>query len=626
MELNPEQKKVIEAQNGALLVLAGAGTGKTRTLTARATRLIKDGLEPERLLLLTFTNKAAGEMKERMSQQIGALSNRIWAGTFHSIASRILHRHAPLLGFSYSFTILDDDDSKVLIKRILKDSKLDKEEGFPLARIVKALISKASNIGNTLSLLLEEEYPHFLPFASNIEKAFLFYKETKKEMDAMDFDDLLEFWLILLQQKEEVRNLYSEQFLHVLVDEYQDTNKLQNEALKLLAANHGNITAVGDDHQSIYAFRGARFTNILEFEKDWPGCKVFTIEQNYRSSPQILNIANASIANNVAQRPKNLFSENSAGSKPVLKVCFDASNQACTLLSDISKRKYSVPLEKMAILYRSHHHSMEIQIELARAKIPFRLQSGLRFFEMAHIKDVLSFLRWKENPKDKISFSRFMCFCPRVGSKGSDKILSGILSRNPKNPLQELLSGEIPKQVKKSIETFTLIQNCLKILLQSGSPSEAINLISQGPYRKILTKLYEDPERRVDDLLKLSEFAEEFSSLSSFLEEVALFSSEKEDRNKRGITLTTIHQAKGLEWDTVFLVGLYQGGLPSSKATTDFELEEERRLFYVAITRARRHLLMYFPRGDKRNRNLKPSMFLTEIQKTGTFGMVKTLR
>lgn len=219
-----------------------------------------------------------------------------------------------------------------------------------------------------------------------------------------------------------------------------------------------------------------------------------------------------------------------------------------------------------------------------------------------------------------------MCFCPRVGSKGSDKILSGILSRNPKNPLQELLSGEIPKQVKKSIETFTLIQNCLKILLQSGSPSEAINLISQGPYRKILTKLYEDPERRVDDLLKLSEFAEEFSSLSSFLEEVALFSSEKEDRNKRGITLTTIHQAKGLEWDTVFLVGLYQGGLPSSKATTDFELEEERRLFYVAITRARRHLLMYFPRGDKRNRNLKPSMFLTEIQKTGTFGMVKTLR
>ncbi|MBD3262296.1 MAG: AAA family ATPase, partial [Candidatus Altiarchaeales archaeon] len=369
MQLNPEQQKVVDVEEGPILVLAGAGTGKTRTLTARATRLILDGLPPDRLLLLTFTNKAAGEMKERMSKQVGNLANRIWAGTFHSIASRILHRHATKLGFGYSFAILDDEDSKSLMKRCIKDGKLDKVEGMPAPRVICSLISKSINAGETLAALIQDARPDFKDIQTEIEKAAKLYKIEKKNMDAMDFDDLLRFWVLLLKKEEDVRDLYSSQFKHILVDEYQDTNKLQNRAIKLLAKNHQNITAVGDDHQSIYAFRGAQFRNILEFEHDWPGCKVFTIEQNYRSSPQILQVANASIAQNVAQRPKNLFSEKRPGSKPVLKVCPNMNSQARALISDLKKRKFSIPLEKMAVLYRSHHQSMEVQIELSRAKI-----------------------------------------------------------------------------------------------------------------------------------------------------------------------------------------------------------------------------------------------------------------
>lgn len=623
MQLNPEQQKVVNVEEGPILVLAGAGTGKTRTLTARATRLIQDGLPPNRLLLLTFTNKAAGEMKERMVQQIGSQANKIWAGTFHSIASKVLHRHAHHLDFGYSFTILDDEDSKSLMKRCIKDGKLNKVEGMPAPRVICHLISKALNTGETLAALIEDERPDLQGHIGSLEKAAKIYKREKKKMDSMDFDDLLKFWVVLLRDYEEVRDLYSKQFKHILVDEYQDTNRLQNQAIRLLATHHRNITAVGDDHQSIYAFRGAQFENILEFEKDWPGCQVFTIEQNYRSSPQILQVANASIANNIVQRSKNLFSEKRTGSKPVLKVCQNTMDQAKTVISDLTKRKFSIPLEKMVVLYRAHHQSMELQIELARAKIPFRLRSGIRFFEMAHIKDVLSFLKWKENPKDRISFSRFMCFCPGLGSQTSDLILKELLESNFVDPLSSLLSGN--KRIKqKSMEAFRLVQECLRKISGAETPSQAIEALFAGPYRQLLLRLYEDPEKRIDDLTRLSAFAMEFTDFTSFLNEVTLVSGEKEGNNKRGIILSTIHQAKGLEWNTVFLLGLYQGGLPISRAQTDAETEEERRLFYVAVTRAKRHLLMYYPRADKRIRNLKPSIFLTEIQKTGTFGMVKT--
>lgn len=621
MNLNPGQQKVVEAKNGPILVLAGAGTGKTRTLTARATKLLQNGLPPHQLLLLTFTNKAADEMKERMSEQIGALAKKIWAGTFHSIASRILHQHATLLGFSSSFSILDEEDSKSLLKRCLKNNKLDKVEGFPKPRVVLSLISKAANTGRSIDTLITEELIYLEPVREELKKAAKLYAKEKKEMDSMDFDDLLEFWVRLLKEHETVKRRYSEQFQHILVDEYQDTNHLQNEAIKLLATKHGNITAVGDDHQSIYAFRGAQFKNILEFEEDWPGCQIFTIEQNYRSSPEILTLANASIANNVVQRTKNLFSENRSQGKPLLKVCQDTSSQAKIILQDIQKMRYSCDLTQMAILYRAHFLSMEIQIELAKARIPFRIRSGVRFFEMAHIKDVLSFLKWTQNPKDKISFSRFMGFCPGIGAKTSDFILKDFL-QGIMGPVYSLLNGH--RKIKtQSQETFELVKDCVKKVSENKTPSEAIQSLITGSYRKLLGRLYEEPEKRLEDLHKLSSFAEDFQDLPSFLEEVSLYSSERDQDNKKGIILTTIHQAKGLEWDTVYLPGLYQGGLPNSRAQSDSEVEEERRLFYVAVTRAKKHLQMYYPRADKRMGGLKPSMFLTEIQKTGTFGMVK---
>lgn len=620
MRLNPEQQKVVDVEKGAILVLAGAGTGKTRTLTARASRLIQDGLPPHKLLLLTFTNKAAGEMKERMAQQVGSLASQIWAGTFHSVASRILHRHGNLLGFGPSFSILDDEDSKGLLKRCFKTLKLDKVEEFPRSKVIRSLISKSLNTGHSIDTLITEEMMYLDQFREEIKKVAKLYAKEKKEMDSMDFDDLLEFWVTLLRDHSSIRERYSEQFEHILVDEFQDTNHLQNEAVTLLASKHGNITAVGDDHQSIYAFRGAQFKNILEFEQNWPNCQVFTIEQNYRSTPQILNVANASIANNILQREKNLFSEGTPGAKPVLRVCLDTKVQAKSILEDIRKKRYSVKLDEMAILYRSHHHSMELQIELARAKIPFRIRSGIRFFEMAHIKDVLSFLKWVQNPKDKISFSRFMGFCPGVGAKTADAILADVLQRLV-GPVPSFLQGH-HKVKSSSLETFTLIQKGIELVSEAKTPSEAIEVLINGPYRKLLGRMYEEPEKRLDDLYKLSGFAQEYNSLPEFLEEVALISSEGAE-NKTGIVLTTIHQAKGLEWDNVYLIGLYQGGLPSSRATSDSDIEEERRLFYVAVTRAKKHLQLYYPQGDKRSRGLKPSMFLTEIQKTGTFGMVK---
>jgi DNA helicase-2/ATP-dependent DNA helicase PcrA len=643
-ELNPQQLAAVTAPPGPALVIAGAGSGKTRTLTYRVGFLLEQGIPADRILLLTFTNKAAREMMRRVADLLGQELPSLWGGTFHSVGARILRAHAELLGWQRDFTILDREDAEDLIKACLGESEIDvKATRFPKAEVLADIFSLAVNTRKTVTEILAEQYDYFEALAPQIANMGERYTARKRAANAMDFDDLLDLWLRLLRNHPAVAEQYQRRFQFVLVDEYQDTNQLQSELIDLLAARHHNVMVVGDDAQSIYAWRGANFQNILKFPERHPQAKVYKIETNYRSTPEILQVANAAIAANLRQFTKQLAPARKSGVKPALVACLTAAEQAAFVAQRILElREEGGDLNRMAVLYRSHFHALELQLELTRRNIPFSITSGIRFFEQAHIKDVTAYLKFVTNPRDELALKRIVQLLPGIGAKGAGKLWAeyssklGAQSAAPAGPaestsrrisLAPLLQACLPVVPKKSATAwaqFTATVSQLETKPAAGSAAKMIQLVVEAGYEDHLKANYANYRNRVEDLNQLAIFAQQFPTTEEFLSQLALLTNlEAEAAQPAGndteqVRLSSIHQAKGLEFDVVFVIMLCDGLFPSARSldTADGE-EEERRLFYVAITRARNELYLSHPLtrmipggGDNMQ---QPSRFLTEI-------------
>jgi len=643
-ELNEQQFAAVTAPPGPALVIAGAGSGKTRTLTYRVAYLLEQGIPPDRILLLTFTNKAAKEMMRRVADLLGQELTSLWGGTFHAVGNRVLRQHATVLGYQRDFSILDREDAKHLINTCVAEADIDiKATRFPKAEVLGEVFSLAANTHKSVPDILHEQYGYFAQLADQIAGLQTRYTDRKRSSNAMDFDDLLALWLRLLQQHPEIREHYQRRFQFILVDEYQDTNRLQSDLIDLLAERHHNVMVVGDDAQSIYAWRGANFQNILLFPKRYPDTKIYKIETNYRSTPEILKVANAAITANRNQFAKELAPARKAGIRPALVACGDASEQAAFVAQRVLElREEGGDLNKMAVLYRSHFHALELQLELTKRNIPFTITSGIRFFEQAHIKDVTAYLKLVTNPRDELSFKRLVQLLPGIGGKGADKLWKQFASEpaptvpesaDPNaspgaSPCAVRIQRSQPAAPKKALVAWAQFAATIAQLEAEGvrgNPSRMIRLVVEAGYEDHLKESYDNYRSRLEDLEQLGIFAHQFLTMEDFLTQLALLTNlEAEDagpvdRDDEQLHLSTIHQAKGLEFDVVFVIMLCDGLFPSARSleTPDGE-EEERRLIYVAITRARNELYLSYPLvrggyGTSGDTLQHPSRFLREI-------------
>ncbi|MDT7540169.1 MAG: ATP-dependent helicase UvrD/PcrA [Acidobacteriota bacterium] len=637
-ELNEEQFAVVTAPAGPSLVIAGAGSGKTRAITYRVAYLVEHGVAPARILLATFTNRAAREMLRRVEHLTGGgdVSRRVWGGTFHRIANLILRRHAGALDYSDNYTILDSEDARDLLNVCVDDAGIDtRARRFPKAEILQDIISFANNTDRTISDVIAHRYPHFEPLSQQIARVDTVFMDRKRARNCMDYDDLLLNWKRLLMEKPEIAALYADQFEHVLVDEYQDTNKLQAEIVDLLAVKHRNVMVVGDDAQSIFAWRGAEWTNIYEFPKRYPEARQYKLEQNYRSTPEILALANVSIASNRKQFPKTLRAVRpSLGLLPALVPCRDADQQAAFVASRILElRDEGTSLEEMAVLYRSHFHSLELQLELTRRGIPYQIRSGVRFFEQAHIKDVLSYLRLVANPRDELAWKRVLKLIPNVGTATAGRVWEQLTFAT--DPLALVLRGGADAQVRQRGTSWAEFRALLEELTKDetrNSPARQIELVLARGYEGHLSATYENADARLEDLRQLAQYSTRYNSTEEFLAELSLLSTERygapqplagEDvvmgaDEDELLTLTSVHQAKGLEWRAVFIIWAADGKFPSPRSMRDSEgEEEERRLWYVAVTRARDQLYITYPQvvQDRTRQTVlqRPSRFVMEV-------------
>ncbi len=628
-ELNPEQYRVVTEQGGPLLVLAGAGSGKTRTLTYRVAHLLESGVRAESILLATFTNKAAHAMLNRVESLVHCYTGKIIGGTFHSIAHRFLRSYAFRLGYLNSFTIVDSEDARQVIASAMAELKIDtKLTKFPKNNIIAEMISLALNTETTLEEVIASRYPFFLHLSPEILQIARLYEQKKKDLSVMDFDDLLANCRRLLREHPDILHTLSQRFQYVLVDEYQDTNIIQADMVDLLASGHRNLMVVGDDSQSIYSFRGANFENIIRFPERYPDCKIFKLETNYRSTPEILHLANLSINNNENQFPKALKSVRSKGMRPVIVSAQNVLKQADFVAQRIAELARSgVPFCEIAVLYRAHYHSMEVQMEFVRRDIPFDIRSGIRFFEQAHIKDVTSYMRVLVNPNDELAWRRLLMMYPKIGKVTFEKIWSRLNKQD--NPLETFLTDAFLKIVPKSAQNGVgLCRNVLMTLLSLDVPDRIPEkiidlLLNKGDYRTYLQDNYSDASAREEDLIQLGNFAAKFERMDDFLNELALLTNmskeeEIEERQEDKVILSTIHQAKGLEWSYVFLIWCADGMIPLRRALKEpGGEEEERRLFYVAVTRAKDQLYISSPVLDYTRSvgtlTLSPSRFISEI-------------
>ncbi len=631
-ELNEQQLAAVTAPPGPLLVIAGAGSGKTRTLTYRVAYLLENGIDPRNILLLTFTNKAARQMLDRVANLLPVDASGIWGGTFHSIGNRMLRRHGSALGYSSGFTIMDREDQKDLINTVIASAGIDpKEIRFPKGDVLAEIFSFVVNTETPMEELLAEKFPYFLPLLEQIKDVQTRYQKKKKATNSMDFDDLLEKTLSMLQQKEEIAAVYRRQFQFILVDEYQDTNKIQADLIDTLGCNHRNVMVVGDDAQSIYSWRGANFQNILEFPKRYPDAQVFKIEMNYRSVPEILEVANAAIAANEKQFRKNLApTRESNAVKPAVVALNDGSEQAQFVAQRILElRDEDVDLGEIAVLYRAHYHAIELQLELSRRGIPYQITSGVRFFEQAHIKDVTSFIRFTANPRDEVAFKRMVKLLPGIGNRSGENLWNAWeKSLNERGEInswgERLLAMNVSAKSRKS---WTQLAHTLDEIAPAGRPnppSEMITSVVEAVYDDYAKMNFTNYELRREDLDQLAAFARQFKDVHEFLSQLALISNvdaeatPNQTADKEAVNLSTVHQAKGLEFHSVFVIWLTDGMFPSSRSLdTRDALEEERRLFYVAITRARDELYLTFPHmrlgGGYGDVFQRPSRFLKEI-------------
>lgn len=627
--LNPQQKAVVQAGNGPLLVVAGAGTGKTHTLTHRVAWLLGQGIDAESILLLTFTNRAAREMISRVGELVdGDVHRSLWGGTFHHVGLRLLRRSATRLGYPERFTVLDPEDANILMTFCVHETGIDtSRRRFPRAATLNNVLGYCINTQRTVEEVLEIRAPEFLELSEEIRACFHTYHARKLEVGALDFDDLILGWKRLMVECDDVRREITGRFEHILVDEYQDTNALQGELVDLVAASHRNLMVVGDDCQSIYAFRGAEYRNILEFEERYPDAQQFKLEVNYRSTPQILDLTNRSIAHNQHQFHKTLQAQRGAGERPALVRIRDVYQQAdfvCQRILDLADEGLS--LNDIAVLYRAHHHATELQVELARYGIPFVVRSGVRFFEQAHIKDVLAYLRFVFNPRDELAFLRFAQHYRGVGASRARDLWAAV--RGAPDPLQAAsdpqLGAILPERAARNWASCSQLLGRLRDQRLTASPQRMVESVIDGPYRAYLESNFENAENRLGDVEQLAHYAEQYGDLDRFLGEVTLISApagqdivvggEKPDEY---VTLSSIHQAKGLEWRACFVLWLSDGQFPSANAAAD-DIEEERRLFYVAATRARDELyLCHVFKHARRGRGsvvLRESCFIEELR------------
>ncbi|MEK7373950.1 MAG: ATP-dependent helicase [Thermodesulfobacteriota bacterium] len=625
-ELNPEQCRVVMEEGGPLLVIAGAGSGKTRTLTYRVARLVEGGIPPERILLATFTNKAARSMLSRVAALIGREIGGLWGGTFHHCAHLTLRAHADRLGYARNFSIMDSEDARQLLNTCIAECGVAvKSEKFPRGEVVGEMVSLAVNTEAPLPDVIENRFPFFSHRTEEIAAVAERYRERKKTLNVMDFDDLLYNWRELLLHFEDVRELYAGRFLHVLVDEYQDTNRLQAEIMDLVASRHRNLMVVGDDSQSIYSFRGANFENIMRFPKRYPDCRIFKLETNYRSTPEILHLANLCITNNENQFQKTLRAVRGQGVRPVLAPARNVLQQADFVAQRILElHRSGIPLGQIAVLYRAHYHSMEVQMEMTRRGIPFEIRSGIRFFEQAHIKDVTCYLRIIVNSRDEMAWRRLLGLYPKIGRVTAEKVWHFVADHS--DPQAAVLADEFTKSATRlAIQSLTRFQDTFRLLqaFAESGPVEMIDAVLRSGYRDLLRERYSDASSREEDLIQLANFSSRFASLADFLSELALLTNmtengSQEETAQDRVVLSSIHQAKGLEWTAVLMIWCSEGMMPLARALKEpGGEEEERRLFYVATTRAKDQLYLCYPLTDYArgmgHLPVSPSRFIMEL-------------
>ena len=625
--LNPEQFAAATAGEGPLLVLAAAGTGKTRTLVHRVAYLVEHGVEPDAILLLTFTNKAAKEMLERAQAIVGPAAERIWGGTFHSISARFLRKWGSAIGVKPGYRILDEDDQKKLVAEAIKSTVANPKD-FPKKEIVAKMISEAANERRDIEAIAQRWQTKAAGFTpAEIAKVAKKYAAKKEELSAMDFDDLLVNGLRLLKESDSIRELVQRKFRHVLVDEYQDTNSLQAEFSDIIAAGSGNIMAVGDDFQCIYTWRGAEIENIMEFPQRWQGCRTIKLERNYRSVPHVLDVANNVMRDAPNQFEKRLRAvRGPSGERPRLYLVRDGRSQAAEIasfLNEMKRRGYA--WRDMAVLYRSHFHSIDIEKAVASAAIPYRLTSGVGFYERQHVKDVLSYLRLFADPTDELSFLRFISLFPGVGAVGAAKAWEKLSRRfSPLDPDSRRLFGSVLGAKAKPL--WPALEGAMAIAANRISDGENAMIVLDfiaAFYKDCLKREWDEKEaeERLDDVKELAnDLSASGLGLNDYLADVALMTNldlKKNSPASDSITLSTVHQAKGMEWPVVVIPWLSEGMFPSPKAVEEGRDDEERRLFYVAVTRAKDVLAMmspemrHMPEGGEFT--VKKSIFVREI-------------
>jgi DNA helicase-2/ATP-dependent DNA helicase PcrA len=608
-ELNEAQLKAVMTTEGPLLITAGAGTGKTRTLVYRVARLIEIGARPESVLLLTFTRRAAASMLTRAASLADARCQRVSGGTFHSLGHSVLRKFADQIGVQRNFTVLDQGDTEDLIDLLRRQIKLATDRRFPRKRTIAAIFSMMVNKVLPLKQVLNQEYPQFIDERRNLEELFKAFEQFKRTRHMLTYDDLLVRFQEALESSKDLRAQLSEQYRYIMVDEYQDTNKLQAQIVRLMTETHDNIAVVGDEFQSIYSFRGASHRNMLEFPKLFPGSQIIKLEENFRSTQPILDVANVMMADVKDSYKKRLVSRvDEAGQPPVVVSARDENEQSRFVAERIDElREEGVPLSEIAVLFRSSSHSFDLEIELGKHSIPFRKFGGIRFAESAHIKDALAFLRIVVKPSDTLSWFRALKLIEHVGDATVYQILEHLgidrkeyrSSRSKETLFRKL--NRFPARASYAAQLGRLARVLLSVV-EAKTPSAQLSHVLKF-YRPLLKDKYDDAQRRGRDLEHLQSITKRYKTAAKLLEDVALDPTEATDgnaarRSSGFVTLSTVHSAKGLEWDRLFIIWMADGWFPSNRFQDDFddlELEEERRLLYVATTRARRELNFVYP-------------------------------
>ena len=622
-ELNPAQYEAASAVEGAYLIIAGAGTGKTRTLVFRVARLVELGYDPQSIVLLTFTRKAANEMMNRASILLDNRCAKIRGGTFHSFANLTLRKYAKALGINPSFTILDQGDSEDVINLIRNQSGLvGKEKRFPNKQTLNKVYSLSVNTGRRVEDIIEEDYPHFIEQLEKILAIKKVFEEYKRKNNLFDYDDLLVYLNKFLQELSPGAKSLLSTINFVMVDEYQDTNKLQADIVKGLTQHNNNVMVVGDDSQSIYSFRGANFKNIMEFPKLFKDVKIIKLEENFRSIQPVLDFTNHIIERAAEKYEKHLYTRKPGGALPNIIAASTENLQSKFIVEKVLElREEGVPLNEIAVLFRSSFFSFDLEIELGKANIPFQKFGGMKFIETAHIKDVLAFLRIAANPKDIVSWYRVLLLHEGVGPKTAQKILDELaLAR-----LSIKSSPDQQPSFKYNDRIVNLFQLLYKLHTEKSLPSEKLQLVLDY-YHPIFKQKYDDFNKRNKDMEIFQNIAENYKTLDTLLADMAIepiidsvIDIGPADKEEEYLTLSTIHSAKGLEWHSVFIIHAVEGFFPSYRSAESIDaLEEERRLMYVASTRAKQNLFITYPMNMfDREAGMtlsKPSRFITGIK------------